>query len=258
LARNEKPQTSTGCLLIRVRKPKVPENLIYKHFYITESYIPTLRSRFSEYLCEPWEPQNTTQAHVHVKLPLYLIKHGTIKTYESVAVWLQALISVLDGCESLASLYRRRPRDPLNIWRGGTQSRWRDKTVTVRNKNCLVPFKWLVGWLVGWLEVLFHDAFSVTTLHSVDDTVICEWRWIARDLVGHSRDLILRHYHGHSLGWTEENHKKLKRDSRSPGPLEYEGLLITRRRSRWQTTPGMGKLRPVERLNAARGRSRKC
>jgi hypothetical protein len=98
--------------------------------------------------------------------------------------------------------------------------------------------------MVGWLEVLFHDAFSLTTLHSVDDTVICEWRWIARDLVGHSRDLILRHYLGIRLVGLRKTTKNSNgiagRRGRNlnPGPLEYEWLLINRRRrSRWQTTP---------------------
>jgi hypothetical protein len=37
---------------------------------------------------------------------------------------------------------------------------------------------------------LVYDAFSVTTLYSVDDMVISEWWWMVKDLVGNGHGLI--------------------------------------------------------------------
>jgi hypothetical protein len=38
--------------------------------------------------------------------------------------------------------------------------------------NRIMGYGRFVCWLVGWLVGLFHDAFSVTTLYSIDDKVI--------------------------------------------------------------------------------------
>jgi hypothetical protein len=76
-------------------------------------------------------------------------------------------------------------------------------------------------WLVG---SLFNDVFSVTRLYRVDDSVIIEWRWIVKDLVGSSHDLILRYYPGIRLEWLRKATKKLNQDGRSPGPRIEPGF----------------------------------
>jgi hypothetical protein len=51
-----------------------------------------------------------------------------------------------------------------------------------------------------------------------------------KDLVGSGSGLILKYYPGHSPGGTEENHEKLKQDSRSPGSRFEPGTSRIRNR----------------------------
>jgi hypothetical protein len=68
------------------------------------------------------------------------------------------------------------------------------------------------------VDSLFYEALSVTRLCSIAYRVTSEWWWTAKDLVGISCSLILRHYPGICLEGLRKTTKNFDQDGWSPGP----------------------------------------
>jgi hypothetical protein len=74
-----------------------------------------------------------------------------------------------------------------------------DKKKTDNNALCDLSSCWLVIYLT---------TFFSNRLQSVDDRMISEWWWSAKDLVGSGRGLIFKVLDQNSTGGTEKTYEK--------------------------------------------------